>query len=125
MFALGPQLTNFPPRSKLTLISQKAEELSEFKVSYAMKLAFNNKTDDSSFWLNLHDSYFLLSKKASVILVQFATTYFFKTVFSDLAFIKTKSRNCLNVNSDIHLAQSETEPNIKDLLRRVQEYASH
>ena len=47
----------------------KAEELAEFKVSNAMKLAFNNKTDDSSFWLSLYDTYPLLSKKASVILV--------------------------------------------------------
>ena len=45
--------------------AEEAEELAQFKVSNAMKLAFNNKTDDSRFWLSLHDSYPLLSKKAS------------------------------------------------------------
>ena len=45
-------------------IDPNAEE-AEFKVSNAMKLAFNNKTDDSSFWLSLHDLYPLLRKKAS------------------------------------------------------------
>ena len=53
---------------------KKAEELAEFKVSNVMKLAFNNKTDDSSFWLFCYDSYPLLSRKAFVILIQFATT---------------------------------------------------
>ena len=103
----------------------EAEELAEFKVSNAMKLAFNKKTDDSSFWLSLHDSHPLLSKKASVILVQFATTYLCEAGFSDQTFTKTKSRNRLNLCSDIRLAQFKTEPNVKDLLRRVQEHASH
>ena len=34
---------------------EETEELAEFKVSNAMKLAFSNKTDDSSFWLSLCD----------------------------------------------------------------------
>ena len=69
---------------------KEAEKLAEFKVSNVMKLAFNNKTDDSSFWLSLHDSCPLLSKKPSVILVQFATTYLCEAGFSDLASIETK-----------------------------------
>ena len=39
--------------------------------------------------------------------------------FSDLASIKTKSRNRLDVRSDIRLAVSKTEPNVKGLLRRA------
>ena len=105
--------------------AKEAEKLAEFKVSKAMKLAFNNKTDDSSFWLSLHDSYPQLSKKASAILVQFATTCLCEAGFSDLTSIKTKSRNRLNVCSDIRLAQSKTEPNIEGLLRRVQKQVSH
>ena len=54
--------------------AEEVEELTEFKVLNAMKLALNNKTDDFSLWLSPHDSYSLLSNKASVILVQFATT---------------------------------------------------
>ena len=102
-------------------IDPNAEE----EVSKAMKLAFKNKTEDFRFWLSLHDSYSLLRKKASAILVQFATTYPCEAGFSDLAGIKTKSRNRFNVCSDIRLAQSKTEPNIKGLVRRVQEHALH
>ena len=105
--------------------AKKAEELVEFKVLNAMKLAFDNKTADFNFWLFLHDLYPLLSKKAFVILVQFATTYLFEAGFSDLASMKTKSKNLLNVCSNIRLLQYETEPNVKGLLRRVQEHASH
>ena len=43
--------------------AEEAKELAEFKVSNAMKLAFNNNTDDSSFWLSIHDSYPLLSRR--------------------------------------------------------------
>ena len=105
--------------------AEEAEEFARFKVSIAMKLAFNTKTDDSSFRLSFYDPHPLLRKKAFVILVQFATTYFCKAGFSDLASIKIKSRNRLNICSDIRLAQSKTEPNIKSLLKRVQEHASH
>ena len=109
-----------PFNTEIDPYAKEADELTEFKVLNAMKLAFNNKTDDSSFWLSLHNSYPLLSKKAFVILVQFATTG-----FSDLASIKTKSRNRLNVGSDIRLAQSKTEPIIKGYFRRVGEYTLH
>ena len=96
-----------PFNTEISPNAEEAEELAEFKVSNAMRLAFNNKTDDSSFWLSLYDTYPLLSKKAFVILVQFSTTYLCKAGFSDLASIKTKSRNHLNVCCDICLAQSK------------------
>ena len=99
--------------------AKEAKYWEDFKASNAIKLTLNNKTDDSSFWLSLHDSYPLLSKKTSVILVQFATTYLCEAGFSDLTSIKTNSRNHLNAYINIRLAQSKTEPNIKVLLRRV------
>ena len=105
--------------------TEEVEELAGFKVWNTIKLGFNKKTSNSSFWLSLHDSYSLLSKKVFVILVQFATTYLCEAGFSDLASIKAKFRNRLKVCSDIGLAQSKTKPNIKGLLRRVQEHASH
>ena len=55
--------------SEIDLNAKKSEELAQFKVSNVMKLAFDNKTDDSKFWLSLNDSYPLLSKEVSVILV--------------------------------------------------------
>ena len=70
-----------PFNSEIDPNAEKAEQLAQFKVSNAMKLAFNNKTDDFRFWLSLHDSYPLLSKKVSAILVQFATTTLAKLDF--------------------------------------------
>ena len=114
-----------PFNTEVDLIAEEAEELAEFKVSNAMQQAFNNKSDHSSFWLSLHDSYPVLSKKASVMFVQFSTTYLCEAGFSDLFTIKTKSRNRLDARNDICLAQSKAEPNIKDLLKRGQEQTSY
>ena len=114
-----------PFNTKVNPMAEEAEELAEFKVSNAMKQAFSKKSDLSSFWLSLHDSYPILSKKASVMFVQFATTYLCEAGFSDLVTIKTKSRNRLDACNDIRLAQSKTEPNIKGLIKRGQEQTSH
>ena len=114
-----------PFNTKVNPIAEEAEELAEFKVSNAMKQAFSNKSDLSSFWLSLHDSYPILSKKASVMFFQFATTYLCEAGFSDLVTIKAKSRNPLDARNDIRLAQSKTEPNIKGLIKRGQEQTSH
>ena len=81
-----------PFNTEIDPTAKNAEELAEFKVSNAMKLAFKNKTDDSSYWLSLHDLYPLISKKASIILVQFATAYLCEAGFSDLASIKTNPK---------------------------------
>lgn len=114
-----------PFNTEIDPIEEEAEELAELQVSNALKLVFENREDFASFWMSLYDSYPLLSKKASVLLVQFATTYLCESGFSDLATIKTKSRNRLDVGSDIRLAVSKTEPNIKSLVRRSQEQISH
>ena len=46
----GPFSTEIDPNA------EEAEELAEFNVSNAVKLAFNNKTDDSRFWLFLRST---------------------------------------------------------------------
>ena len=82
--------------TEIDLNAKEAEKLAEFKVLNALKLAFYNKTDDSSFWLSLRDSYRLLSK-VFVTLVQFAITCLCEAGLSNLASIETKSRSSLNV----------------------------
>ena len=106
-------------------IAEEAEELSELKVLNAVEVAFKNRNDISSFWLSLHVAYPLLSKKASEMYVQCYTTYLCETVFSDLETIKTKASNRLDVRSDIRLAVSKTEPNIKGWLKQNQAQVSH
>ena len=113
-----------PFNTEVNPMAEEAEELAEFKVLNAMKQAFN-KSDLPSFWLSLHDSYPVLRKTASVMFVQFSTTYLCKARFSDLVTIKTKSRNCFDARNDIRLAQSKTESNIKGLLKRRQAQTLH
>uniref|UniRef100_UPI00358EF2FA protein FAM200C-like n=1 Tax=Myxine glutinosa TaxID=7769 RepID=UPI00358EF2FA len=110
-----------PFNAKIEPTEDEAEELAELKVSKAMKLVFSNKEDLSTFWLSVQDAYPLLSKKASVMLIQFATTYLCESGFSDLATIKTKSRNRLDVGNDIRLAVSKMEPDIRGLVRQAQQ----
>ncbi|XP_068208422.1 protein FAM200A-like [Palaemon carinicauda] len=114
-----------PFNTEIEPTEDEAEELAELKVSKAMKLAFSNREDLSSFWLSVQDAYPLFSKKASEMHVQFATIYLCESGFSDLATIKTKSRNRLDVGNDIRLAVSKTEPDIRGLVTRAQQQVSH
>ena len=63
-----------PFNTEINPNAKEAEELAEFKVSNAMKLTLNSKTDNSSCRLSFHDLYPVLIKKALVVLVQFATS---------------------------------------------------
>ena len=103
----------------------EAEELAMLKVSNEAKVAFRSKKDITSFWLSIQDEYPLLSKMASEMYVQCATTYLCETGFSELATIKTKARNRLDVRSDIRVAVSKTKPDIKGLLKHHQGQCSH
>ena len=91
------------------------------KVANVGRLAFKNKNDVSSFWFSLHDKNPLLSKKASVMLIQPAKTYLCKSGFSVFATIKTKSGNLHNNR----LALSKMVPDVKDHVKEVQEHVLH
>lgn len=62
------------------------------------------------FWCSLSSAYPLLVKRATSILVPFATTYLCEAGFSVLISITTKSRNRLNVEDNMRLALSKTIP---------------
>ena len=98
----------------------EAEELSMLKVSNEVKVAFRSKKNIPSFWLSIQDEYPLLSKMVLEMYVQCATTYLCESGFLELATIKTKARNRLDVRSDIRLAVSKTKPDIKGLLKHHQ-----
>jgi len=114
-----------PFNTKIDPSTEEAEELTNFQVSSATKIVYKNKENFPDFWLSVHESYPILSRKASDILVQFATTYLCEAGFSNLVLIKTKSRSRLNVRSDIRLSSSITKPDIKRLVQKSQEQKSH
>ena len=58
-----------PFNAEVDPMAEVAQELAKFKVSNTTQQAFNSKSDPSSFWLSLYDSYPVLSKTASIMVV--------------------------------------------------------
>ena len=58
------------------------------------------------FWVPQLETYSLLPKRALAMLVPFTTTYLSKTGFCCLPHIKTKSRNRLDAQHDMHITLS-------------------
>ena len=56
-----------------------------------------------------------VTKKALRILIPFMSTYLCEAGFSTLLQIKTKQRNKLHVEDDLHCALSQTSPYIQRL----------
>ena len=109
---------------KLTLMpkKQRSRKNSKFRMRLSWHLLTKLTTPAFGCLFIIHIP--LISKNALVILVNYST-YLCKAPVFDLAFIKTKFRNCINVCNDIRFARSKMEPKIKDLLRRVQERTSN
>ena len=79
----------------------------------------------SQFWCEMYDSYPLVSKLAFQVLLPFATTYLCESGFSALLHTKTKERNRMNVEDDMRLGLSSTQPRISRLAADVQGQQSH
>ena len=79
----------------------------------------------SQFWCTMYKSYPQLSELAFRILLPFATTYLCESGFSSLVSIKSKSRNRRNVEDDMRLALSNTQPKISKLAAKLQSQPSH
>ena len=79
----------------------------------------------SQFWCEMYDSYPQVSKLAFQVLLPFATTYLCESGFSALLHMKTKERNRMNVEDDMRLALSSTQPRVSRLAADVQGQPSH
>ncbi|XP_025420883.1 zinc finger BED domain-containing protein 5-like [Sipha flava] len=88
------------------------------------KIDFEN-TQLATFWRKIGGEYPLLSEKALKILIPFSTTYRCESGFSTMVTMKTKARNRLNLEHDLRCALAETEPNIKEIVRKKQYQPSH
>lgn len=81
--------------------------------------------DLNQFWCIMYESYPKVALLALKILVPFASTYLCESGFSTLLQIKTKTRNRLNVEDDMRLALSQTQPRITKLVAQKQVQQSH
>jgi len=70
-------------------------------------------------------SYTKVSKEASRVIVPFASTYLCESGFSALIHKKSKTRNQLNVEDDMRLSISKTQPHISRLVSDMQQQKSH
>ena len=77
------------------------------------------------FWCAMYRQYPKVTLLALRVLVPFASTYLCESGFSTLLHIKTKARNRLNVEDDMRLSLSKTEPQIVKLTAHMQAQSSH
>ena len=70
-------------------------------------------------------SYPKISTEVLCVIVPFASTYLCETGFSALVHIESKPRNQLNLEDDMRLAISKTQPRISKLASEMQQQKSH
>ena len=95
---------------------QTKDDLVEMRASKKIKMEFDSM-HLAIFWCAQVEMFPQLAKSALKILVPFVTTYLCETGFSILVRIKTKPRNRLCPEDDMHAAITKKEPRFK-LLRK-------
>ncbi|XP_072395319.1 zinc finger BED domain-containing protein 5-like [Diabrotica undecimpunctata] len=100
------------------------ESLIELSCDGALQVEFN-KEELCEFWLKVKNGYPSLSRKALLFLIPFTTTYLCESGFSAMLIIKNKYRNKLNIDTNLRLKLSTTEPDISSLVSNMQHHFSH
>ncbi|GBO02164.1 Zinc finger BED domain-containing protein 5 [Araneus ventricosus] len=108
-----------------SLTSQEYECLLDLTSDTAITSKFKTEKSISDFWCTLKDEFKVLSDKANLILLPFATTYSVETGFSAYTATKTKYRSLFNAEQDIQLQLSEIQPDIISLCKSKQPNPSH
>ncbi|GBM45681.1 Zinc finger BED domain-containing protein 5 [Araneus ventricosus] len=108
-----------------SLTSQEYECLLDLTTDTAITSKFKTEKSISDFWCTLKDEFKVLSDKANLILLPFATKYSVETGFSAYTATKTKYISLLNAEQDIQLQLSEIQPDIISLCKSKQPHLSH
>ena len=107
-----------------TIPEEVQDELLELRNDSAGREIFVTKSL-SQFWSSMLTSYPELSKEPLRVIVPFASTYLCESGFSALMHIKSKARNQLDVEDDLRIAISKTQPRISRLTCNMQQQKSH
>jgi len=107
-----------------TVPEELQDELLDLRNDSAGREMFLEKSL-TQFWCIMLWSYTKVSKEASRVIVPFASTYLCESGFSALVHIKSKTRNQLNVEDDMRLSISKTQPRISRLVSDMQQQKSH
>jgi hypothetical protein len=79
----------------------------------------------SEFWREGSKDYPSLGRSAVMALLPFGSAYLCERTFSTMALIKTRQRNCLQLEPDLFLAVSTIPPRINKLMSSRQAQISH
>ena len=120
-FPMVKELVSEKPAS---LKSQQYECLFDLTSDSAIKEKFATKKSLSEFWCQLKDEFKVLSDKAKIILLPFATTYLCESAFSACVSTNTKYRSRLNAKPDIPLKLCQIQPDIATLCKSKQFHPS-
>ena len=107
-----------------TISEEVQDELLELRNDSAGREIFMTKSL-SQFWSSMLTSYSKLSMKALRVIVPFASFYLCESGFSALMHIKSKACNQLDVEDDMRIAISKTQPRISRLACNMQQQKSH
>ena len=100
------------------------DKLIELCTNCFLKMQFESKTLEQYCYCTMN-MFQRLCEKTLSMLIPFATTYLCESGFSTLLSIKTKSRNCLNAQTDMRNAISNKVPSFEKVLCNKQEQKSH
>ena len=89
-----------------------------------MKDAFHQKLL-IDLWLGAQTHYPAVFREAKVFLMPFVTTYLCESGFSELLYIKNKQRNRINVEEDLRIKLSSSNPDFEKLVKEKQQQISH
>jgi hypothetical protein len=92
------------------------------KTYYSLSLAQNVLENSGVFFFR--EAYFCLVKRIVKALIPFPKIYLYGSGFSTLVIVKTKNRNQLDVQHDIHVALS-TQPHSSRFLFNLSNNSSH
>jgi len=107
-----------------TVPEELQDELLDLRNDSAGREMFLEKSL-TQFWCIMLRSYPKVSTEALCVIVPFASTYLCESGFSALVHIKSKTRNQVNVEDDMRLSISKTQPRISRLVSDMQQQKSH
>ncbi|XP_068240086.1 protein FAM200C-like [Palaemon carinicauda] len=106
------------------LLESLQEEAINLKCDSSTKRDFETMKLEE-FWVKYLPMYPKVGEEALCVILPFSSTYLCEAGFSALVVLKTKQRNRLDVENDLHCVLSSFNSRISDLVRKEQQHPSH
>jgi hypothetical protein len=110
--------------SKAEITDGLQDNITDMTTDHWFQTIFKEKSL-SEFWCEVSMDYPSLGQSVGMALLPFGSTYLCERTFSAMALIKTRQRNCLQLEPDLILAVSTIPPRINKLISSRQAQVSH